>query len=124
MKRAAERPLVEPVGENMKPDSLAQLKGIDGVIGVVISASDGIVLSADVPGSDGEHEAAATVFIGSAADQLGEALQLGTFGHGIVALKNKRLLVLQQPDRYVGLVLGEKASLMIVAHAANEVLKK
>jgi predicted regulator of Ras-like GTPase activity (Roadblock/LC7/MglB family) len=124
MKRTAERPLVKPVEENMKPDTLAQLKGIDGVIGAVISASDGIVLSADVPGSDGEHEAAAAVFIGSAADQLGEALQLGTFGHGVVALKNKQLLVLQQPDRYVGLMLGENASPTIVANAANEVLKK
>jgi hypothetical protein len=55
---------------------------------------------------------------------LGQALQIGTFGHGLVALKNRRLLVLQQPDRYIGLILSENASPTIVATAANEVLKK
>ncbi len=124
MKRVAERPAVRKKEETVKPDTLAQLRAIDGVAGAVIAASDGIVLGADVPGSDGENEAAATVFTGSAAEQLGQALQLGAFGHGLVALKNKRLLVLQQPDRYIGLVLGENASPTIVASAANEVLKK
>ena len=108
----------------MKPDTLTQLRALDGVAGAVIAASDGIVLGSDVPGSDGENEAAAAVFTGAAADQLGQALQLGTFGHGLVALKNKRLLVLQQPDRYIGLVLSENASPTIVATAANEILKK
>ena len=124
LKRAAERPVVKPQEENMKPDALAQLKTIQGVTGAVITASDGIVLSAEIPNSDGENEAASAVFIGAAADQLGDALQLGAFGHGIVTLKTKRLLILQQPDRYIGLVLGENASPVIVANAANEVLKK
>jgi predicted regulator of Ras-like GTPase activity (Roadblock/LC7/MglB family) len=124
MKRVAEQPMIRKKEEPVKPDTLAQLRAIDGVAGAVIAASDGIVLGADVPGSDGENEAAATVFTGSAAEQLGQALQLGAFGHGLVALKNKRLLVLQQPDRYVGLVLGENASPTIVANAANEILKK
>ncbi len=124
MKRVAERPTIRKKEETVKPDTLAQLRAIDGVAGAVIAASDGIVLGAEIPGSDGENEAAATVFTGSAAEQLGQALQLGAFGHGLVALKNKRLLVLQQPDRYIGLVLGENASPTIVANAANEVLKK
>ena len=124
MKRVDERPTVHKGEEAMKPDTLAQLRAIDGVAGAVIAASDGIVLGADVPGSDGENEAAVVVFTGSAADQLGQALQLGKFGQGLVALKNKRLLVLQQPDRYIGLVLSENASPTIVATAANEVLNK
>ena len=125
MKRAAERPVVKSeVEEKMKPDTLAQLKAIDGVTGVVISASDGIVLGADIPESDGEHEAAVAVFIGTAAGQLGETLQLSDFAHAVVMLKNKRLLVLRQPDRYISLVLGEHTSPTIVANAAAEVFKK
>jgi len=124
MKRVAERPVVHKEEKAMKPDTLAQLRALDGVAGAVIAASDGIVLGADMPGSDGENEAAAAVFTGAAADQLGQALQLGTFGHGLVVLKNRRLLVLQQPDRYIGLILSENASPTIVATAANEVLKK
>ena len=113
----------QPEG-NMNPDALAQLRAIDGVSGAVISASDGMVLAASVPDSDGEHEAAVAVFIGSAADQLGQALQLDTFAHGTVSLKGKRILVLEEPDRYIGLVLAENASAAIVAGAASQVLKK
>ena len=110
--------------ENMGPDVLSELKAIAGVSGAVISASDGVVLGANVPEGDGENEAAVAVFIGSAADQLGQALHLDTFAHGVVALKNKRILILEQPDRYVGLVLGDNASAAIVANAATQVLKK
>jgi predicted regulator of Ras-like GTPase activity (Roadblock/LC7/MglB family) len=125
MKRAAERPIAKRGSEgNMKPDTLEQLKALDGVGGAVISSADGIVLGADIPGSDGEGEAAVAVFIGAAAGQLGDALQLKTFAHGVVTLKNKRLVVLQQPDRFTGLVLAEHGSPAIVANAANEILKK
>lgn len=102
---------------------LARLGSIEGVSGAVIAASDGIVLGADVPSSDGEQEAAVAVFIGAAAQQLGETLELDGFSHGIVSLPDKRLLVLQMPDRFVGLVLtGERTSPAIVANAAREIL--
>ncbi|MBM3128015.1 MAG: DUF4388 domain-containing protein [Chloroflexi bacterium] len=123
MKRVAESPAALTEEADMRPDALAQLRALNGVAGVVIAASDGIVLGADIPGSDGENEAAAAVFTGSSAEQLGQVLQLGTFGHGLVILKNKRLLILPQPDRYVGLVLGENASPTIVANAASDALK-
>ena len=110
--------------EHPSPDVLTQLKSIDGVNGAVISACDGVVLGANVPDSDGENEAAVAVFIGSAADQLGQALHLDTFVHGVVSLKGKRILILEQPDRYVGLVLGENASAAIVASAATQIFKK
>lgn len=124
MKRVAARPITKKMEAEMQPDILARLRAIAGVTGVVIAASDGVVLNADIPDSDGESEAAAAVFTGAAADQLGQTLQLGAFGHGLVALKNKRLLVLQQPDRYIGLLLSDNASPTIVANAADEVLKK
>jgi predicted regulator of Ras-like GTPase activity (Roadblock/LC7/MglB family) len=124
MKRSAERPVAphKPEGK-MKPDTLAQLKAIEGVAGAVISASDGVVLGVDIPGSDGEGEAAIAVFVGTAAVQLGQVLQLDTFLHGIVFSKNKRLLILQQPERFVGLVLAENSSPAIVANAASQVFR-
>ena len=109
---------------NVDRDALAKLRALDNVTGVVISACDGIVLASNIPGSDGEAEAAVAVFVGSAANQLGESLQLDAFGHGLVTLKNKRLLILEQPNRYIGLVLADHASPTIVASAATEILRK
>ncbi len=124
MKRVADhqtekRPMEGPMSSN----KLAQLRAIEGVTGAVIAASDGVVLAADVPDGDGEKEAAVAVFVGSAAGQIGEALCLGTFARGTVTLKNKRVLILQQPDRYIGLWLAENASPAIVGSAAAHVLQ-
>lgn len=125
MKRSVERPPVKRKSdESTKPDPLAQLKAIDGVTGALISSTDGVVLQADIPDSDGEGEAAVIVFIGAAAAQLGDVLQLNNLGHGIVTLNNKRLLVLNRSDRYIGLLLGEHGSPAIVARAAQEILSK
>ncbi len=103
-------------------DTLSQLKAIDGVAGAVIASSDGVVQSSDIPDSDGEREAAVAVFVGGAARQITDALQLGTFQHGIVFWKNRRVLVLQTSDRYFGLVLGEHGSPALVATAAMRIL--
>lgn len=125
MMHMPERAVVDNKAEsNMKEELLTQLRTIDGVTGAVIASSDGVVLDADIADGDGEREAAVAVFVGSAANQLGETLQLDSFAHGVVILRNKRILVLQQPDRYVGLILGESASPTIVASAANQIFKK
>ncbi len=105
-------------------DTLTKLDAIEGVRGAVISASDGVVLAASVPDSEGETEAAVAVFVGTAANQLGQELQLDAFDHGVVSLENKRILVLQQPDRYVGLLLGENVSAAVVTRAANQAFKR
>jgi len=55
---------------------------------------------------------------------LSNTLQVGTFVHGVVAQKSRRLLILPQAERYVGLILAENASPTIVANAASEILKK
>ena len=120
LRQAAEKQSKEIMG----PDMLTQLKAIEGVNGAVISSCDGVVLGAHVQEGDGENEAAVAVFVGSAADQLGQALHLDAFAHGVVSLKSKRILILEQPDRYVGLILGENASAAIVANAATQVLRK
>lgn len=108
----------------MVPGTLTQLKTIDGVTGVVIAACDGVVLASDVPEGDGEREAAVAVFVGAAANQVGEAMQFEAFNQGIVTLKSKRVLVISQPDRYIGLWLGENASPAIVGNAATQILKQ
>lgn len=114
----------KPAEGAVDQDTLTKLDAIEGVRGAVISASDGVVLAASVPDSEGETEAAVAVFVGTAANQLGQELHLDAFDHGVVSLESKRILVLQQPDRYVGLLLGENVSAAVVTRAANQAFKK
>ncbi len=123
MMQAAERAARRAKQSKLQNDTLTKLRALDGVTGVVISAVDGIVLGADLANSDGEPEAALTVFIGAAADQLGSALGLNAFSHGVVITQAKRLLVLQRPDRYVGVLLGERTSPAVIASAAHSILR-
>ncbi len=124
MKRLADWQMVEQKAEGPQaPGVLEKLRALNGVAGAVVAACDGIVLAADVPGSDGERESAIAVFVGLAAHQIGDALALGPFGQCVVTLKNKRVLVMAQPDRYYGLWLEENASPAIVSNAAAQVLK-
>ena len=104
-------------------NELKQLEAIPGVVGAIISASDGVVLANDVPDSGGEDEAMVTLFIGSAANDLGRILKLDAFVYGTITMKHKRVMVLEQPDRYVGLILGENASATMIASAAALVFK-
>jgi predicted regulator of Ras-like GTPase activity (Roadblock/LC7/MglB family) len=111
-------------GGTMADDVMTQLRAINGVEGVVLAASDGVLMQADVQDSDAESQAAVTVFVGTAAHQLSEALALGPFAYGVIAQKSKRLLILPQGDRYIGLILAENASPAIVTNAVNAILKK
>jgi len=108
-----------------KPDAklLQQLRKLEGVSGAVLASSDGVVLNSDLSDSDGESEAAVAVFIGGAARQMSESLPLGKFQHGVVFWKNRRVLVLQTPDRYCGLLLSEHGSPAIIANAALGIFK-
>jgi len=101
-------------------NELTQLKTIPGVTGAIISACDGVVLATDVPDSDGEDEAMVTLFIGSAANDLGRILKLDAFDYGTISMRNKRVMVLEQPNRYIGLVLGDHASATMIATAAAQ----
>ena len=89
--------------------------------GSVIVARDGTVLADAVEGN-AEKEGAVAVFVGNAADQIGEALALGAFDWGVVAMGQDRMLVLEQPDFFVGLLLTEKASPALVATKVEETL--
>lgn len=111
-------------GGPMSTDVIAQLRTISGVDSVVVASHDGVLIGADVQNSDAESQAAVIVFVGTAAQQLSDTLQLGALAHGVITQKSKRLLILPQADRYIGLELAENASPSIVATAANEMLKK
>jgi len=90
---------------------------------VVIGPGGGAdVLAHDLEG-DAEKEGAVAVFVGNAANQVGEALALGTFERGVVAIGKDRMLVLEQPDYYVGLLLGERASPALVTSQAESIFR-
>ena len=121
--RQAARAKTQTHAKPAATNELTQLKTIEGVTGAIISACDGVVLASDVPNSDGEDEAMVTLFIGSAANDLGRILKLDAFEYGTISMRNKRVMVLEQPNRYIGLVLGDNASATMVANAAAQVLK-
>jgi len=98
------------------------LKAIEGVTGVVIAARDGVVLDSAVDG-DPEKEGAVAVFVGYAAAQVGQSLALGNFEWGTVAVGKETVLVVEQPDYYVGLMLDEKASPALVASRLETALR-
>jgi predicted regulator of Ras-like GTPase activity (Roadblock/LC7/MglB family) len=112
-------------GETSMEDKLNKLAhGLNEmatVSGSVIMARDGTVLAEAVEGN-AEKEGAVAVFVGNAAGQIGEALALGPFDWGVVAMGQDRTLVLEQPDFFVGLLLTEKASPALVAAAVAETL--
>ncbi|MEO0249274.1 MAG: DUF4388 domain-containing protein [candidate division WOR-3 bacterium] len=112
-------------GETSMEDRLNKLardlKEMTMVSGSVIVARDGTVLAEALEGN-AEKEGAVAVFVGNAADQIGEALALGSFDWGVVAIGQDRMLVLERPDFFVGLLLTEKASPAMVASEVAESL--
>ncbi|MGH2628898.1 MAG: DUF4388 domain-containing protein [Anaerolineales bacterium] len=104
------------------PDGLAAaLKRIAGVEDAVVAGSDGIVLAHEGEGNP-EKQAAAAVFVGHTADQVGGLLALGASQWSTVALGKETVLVLKRHEYYLGLVLAERASPAFVASQALAVL--
>ena len=108
--------------EGTMSERLLGLKAIEGVTGVVIAARDGVVLEHALDG-DPEKEGAVAVFVGYAAAQVGQSLALGNFEWGTVAIGKETMLVVEQPDYYVGLLLEEKASPALVASKLEGLLR-
>jgi predicted regulator of Ras-like GTPase activity (Roadblock/LC7/MglB family) len=107
--------------EGSMSERLQGLRSIEGVTGVVIAARDGVVLEHALEG-DPDKEGAVAVFVGYAAAQVGQSLALGNFEWGTVAIGKETMLVVEQPDFYVGLLLAEKASPALVASKLAGVL--
>jgi predicted regulator of Ras-like GTPase activity (Roadblock/LC7/MglB family) len=108
--------------EGTMSERLQGLRAIEGVSGVVIAARDGVVLEHALDG-DPEKEGAVAVFVGYAAAQVGQSLALGNFEWGTVAIGKETMLVVEQPDYYVGLLLEEKASPALVASKLEGLLR-
>lgn len=121
----------EPVQIPPKRESLAEadnmvtlaheLKRIVGVEGSVIISRDGIVFASDMEANP-EKEGAVAVFVGIAADELGAAMSLTPFDWGLVTMGKDRMLILERPAFFVGLLLNEKASPALVSAEADRVL--
>ena len=73
------------------------------------------MLAHDVDG-DPDKEGAVAAFVGSAASQIGQALELGALESGVIELgaARARMLVVEQPDYFVGIQLEERASPSLV----------
>ena len=97
------------------------LSEMASVSGSVVVARDGTVLAEAIE-SNAEKEGAVAVFTGNAAGQIGEAMALGAFDWGVVSMGQDRMLVLEQPDFFVGLLLTEQASPALVAAKVEETL--
>ena len=98
------------------------LRQMPAVSGAIIMARDGTVLAEAIEGN-AEREGAVAVFLGNAADQIGEALAIGSYDWGVASLGQERMLVLERPDFFIGLFLLEKASPALVTTEVEETLK-
>lgn len=99
-----------------------RLRRLAGVAGVVLVARDGAVMGENLEGA-AESEAAVAVFVGNAAEEIGEALALGAFERGVVAIGGGRMLVIERPDYFVGLLLERRASPGVVNAAVGRLLR-
>jgi predicted regulator of Ras-like GTPase activity (Roadblock/LC7/MglB family) len=99
-----------------------ELRMLDGVEGSVIISHDGVVFASNLEGNP-EKEGAVAVFVGNAAKEVGRAMDLSPFDWGLVTMGNDRMLVLEQPTYFVGLLLGEKASPALVSAEVAKVVR-
>ena len=98
-----------------------ELKMITGVEGTVIISHDGVVFASDIDGNP-EKEGAVAVFVGNAAKEVGEAMRLSPFDWGLITMGKDRMLVIEQPTFFVGMLLNEKASPALVSAEASNTL--
>ena len=97
------------------------LRALPGVEGVVLISRDGVVLAESIEGN-AEREGAVAVFVGNAADQIGEVLSLTPFDWGVVTMTRDRVLVLGRAQFCAGLLLTEKTSPAMVSSEVAKVL--
>jgi len=98
------------------------LRQLPNVNGVVIISGDGAVLAESLE-KNPEKEGAVAVFLGNAAGQVGEALVLGKFDWGVATIGQERMLIVERPGFFIGLLLTEKASPTILTSNIEEILE-
>ncbi len=97
---------------------VSRLRAIEGVLGVVVSGPDGIVMAAEVPEGKGEVEGAITVYMAAAAEALADLLPMGPFEYAVVTESRRRLLILRHAPLMIGLLLSPQASPALVRSEA------
>ncbi len=112
----------EATGDEVAAGVASTLKKISGVTGVVLVAHDGSIVAHNLKGEPGNKGTIAVLVLG-AAGQLSKPLSLGSFNWGAVAVGRERMLLMERPDYFVGLLLGQKASAAKVAASAKEALQ-
>jgi predicted regulator of Ras-like GTPase activity (Roadblock/LC7/MglB family) len=122
VEESVEEVATQPSSGTDEMASLASdLRKIAGVGGSVLISRDGIVLASEIEGNP-EKEGAVAVFVGNAADELGAAMSLTPFDWGLVTMGKDRMLILERPTFFVGLLLVERASPALVSAEADKVL--
>lgn len=107
--------------ENRLRTLAEDLARMTSVQGSVIVATDGTVV-ADTMEGDAEKEGAVAAFVGGAADLIGNTLALGTFDWGVVTISNYRMLIVERPHFFIGLLLAPKASPTLLAAQVQQSL--
>jgi len=97
------------------------LRALPGVEGVILISRDGMVLAESMEGN-AEREGAVAVFVGNAADQIGDILSMPPFDWGVVTMTKDRVLVMGRDQFCAGLLLAGKASPAMVSSKAARVL--
>lgn len=121
MQRAASAPDATGPPPASPSEWVSRLRAIEGVLGVVVSGPDGVVMAAEVPEGKGETEGAITVYLAAAAEAMADLLPLGSFEHAVVSEPQQRLLILRRSPFILGLVLSPQASPTLVL---SEVLRR
>jgi DNA-binding response OmpR family regulator/predicted regulator of Ras-like GTPase activity (Roadblock/LC7/MglB family) len=108
-------------GDQVAANLASALKDIQGVTGVVVVAHDGSVVAHELNDAPGNRGSIAVLVLG-AAGQLGKPLSLGSFSWGTVALGKEKMLLMERPDYFVGMLLNQRASAANVAASAKQAL--
>jgi len=110
----------EATGPSIRSPSeiVSRLRSIEGVLGVVVSGPDGVVMAAEVPEGKGEVEGAVTVYLAAAAEAIADLLPMGPFEYAVVAEPQRRLLILRHAPLVIGLLLSPQASPALVLSEA------
>jgi len=104
-----------PPGHAPRPQSssnpLQPYLELPGVKGVLRVALEGTILG-KAGEVDAEQDAAMAAFLGAAGGQLGQVLGLGALQYSTVAFgsANHPMLLLRQPDAFLGLILDSGIS--------------
>jgi predicted regulator of Ras-like GTPase activity (Roadblock/LC7/MglB family) len=99
-------------------EDLAKMTSVEGT---VIVAVDGTVVADTIEG-DAEKEGAVAVFVGAAAGLIGSTPALGSFDWGVLSMTRYRMMIVEQPHYFIGLLLGTKASPALLASQVQEKL--